>query len=257
VTSFHDRPGTVSSRRLTNPQSLALLSGLAAGLLGFALGEITYDAFPAQRVPHNIQGSVVLLPSAETQLLAMTKSSALAFGEFGAMLGLCLGWAGGLARRPARGAWSTALLGMLAGGLAGALLPTGVIPIFMALFRQFETRKLELALLMHGLVWGVLGAIAGLAFAKGRGERLTTGKLVLGGLAGAILATVAADLIGALFFPMDGTDEAISSSWTTRLIARLLVGLGVGAGIALALRSSRSVREGPVASKTEPASPLP
>jgi hypothetical protein len=185
-----------------------------------------------------------MLPSAETQLLAMAKSAALAYAELGAMLGLCFGLAGGLAR-PARGAWAWALLGMLGGGLAGALLPAGTVPALMALFLRFETRKLELALLMHGTVWGVLGAVAGLAFARGRGVRSGTGKVILGGLAGAVLGTVAADLIGALIFPMDGTDEPISTTWLTRLIARVLVGLGVGAGIALALRSSRPVPAGP------------
>ncbi len=256
--SHHDesRIGRSSSKEF-NPHELAVLAGLVAGLLGFGLGEMSYETFPPQRVPHNIQGSTVLLPSLETQLIATTKTSALVFGEFGAMLGLCLGLAGGLARRSAGAAGVAGLLGMAAGAIVGALVSFGVVPLFFAAFHQAETRKLELALLMHGLIAGVLGIVAGLAFAVGLGRRKTIGKVMVCGLIGAILAVVAADLIGALFFPMDGTDEPISSSWHTRLLARGLVAIAVGVAIALALPSSQADSEATGNSNPEPAPAAP
>jgi hypothetical protein len=58
-----------------------------------------------------------------------------------------------------------------------------------------------------------------------------------GGLIGALVGTLAYELIGALAFPLARTTDAISISKSTRLIACLAVSLGAILG-ALAARPS-------------------
>jgi hypothetical protein len=84
---------------------------------------------------------------------------------------------------------------------------------------------------MHGLIWGLAGAVAGLAFAIGLGQPRLGGRLVLAGFAGAALGAIASESIGAGFFPFAETDEPISETWPTRLMARLLVAVGAAVGI--------------------------
>ena len=88
---------------------------------------------------------------------------------------------------------------------------------------------------MHGLIWGLLGASAGLAFAVGLGEPRLCGKVLTAGFVGAVLGTVAFELIGGVAFPMAETGEPISETWATRLMARLLVTVGTALIVILLL----------------------
>jgi len=60
------------------------------------------------------------------------------------------------------------------------------------------------------LIWGLLGASAGLAFAVGLGERRRLGRALIAGLVGAVLGAVAFEFIGAVFFTLAETEEPIS-----------------------------------------------
>jgi len=71
----------------------------------------------------------------------------------------------------------------------------------------------------------------GLAFAIGLGERRLPGRALLAGLAGAVLGTIAFDVVRALAFPLAKTDALFSLTWPTRL----LVSLGTAAALALSL----------------------
>ena len=94
---------------------------------------------------------------------------------------------------------------------------------------------------MHGVIWGPLGAAAGLAVAIGLGEPRLIGRAMVAGLAGAVLGAVAFDVVGAFAFPLAKTDSPISRTWASRLLARLLVTIGTAATLALLLPAPRNV----------------
>jgi hypothetical protein len=126
---------------------------------------------------------------------------------------------------------------MVAGVVAGAGLAAAAIPVYSAAFYRFEMHKLELALLLHGFIWGILGALGGLAFAIGTGRPGLRGRAMLHGMIGALVGMLIADMIGAFVFPMDGTDEPISGTWYTRLIARVAVAVAVGIAVGMAVKA--------------------
>jgi hypothetical protein len=90
--------------------------------------------------------------------------------------------------------------------------------------------------LTHGLIWGLLGALAGMAFAIGLGDRRLLGRALTAGFLGAVLGTVVMELIGAAFFASAATVNPISETLPTRLMARLLVTIGTAAGLILLLK---------------------
>ena len=96
-------------------------------------------------------------------------------------------------------------------------------------------RDLILPLLVHAGIWSAVGALAGLAYAFGLGDRRPLVRIMLGGLAGAALGTLAYELIGAAAFPAAQTTQFVSATWPTRLFARLAVTVAAAAGVALAI----------------------
>jgi hypothetical protein len=76
----------------------------------------------------------------------------------------------------------------------------------------------------------------------GRGHPGQTLRLVIGGLAGVIVATIAYDAIGGAVTPMAATGDAISTTWPTRLLARLLVAIGAAVAIDLTIRATEGPR---------------
>ena len=142
--------------------------------------------------------------------------------------GDALGIAGGLARRVDRGgsegrAVGAASSSALAAGLCLAILPRGLQAQF-----DYSDYDLIIALFMHGLIWGLLGALAGAAFAVGLGDRRLLGRAFAAAFLGAVLGTIVMEFIGAAFFASAATVKPISSTWPTRLLARLLVTTGDG-----------------------------
>ena len=65
---------------------------------------------------------------------------------------------------------------------------------------------------------------------------------MIGGLAGVIVATIAYDAIGGAVTPMAATGDAISTTWPTRLLARLLVAIGAAVAIDLTIRATEGPR---------------
>jgi hypothetical protein len=233
-------------------RGLAAIAGLLAGLLAFAIGEATYEIIPTEKVPKNLMGTTVLVVERATSTEAARRNGALAFAALGLCLGTCLGLAGGLARRSASGA----IAGAMTGGLLGLALGAGVswasIPWFIMTRLDYTDYDIFISFIMHGLIWGLLGASAGLAFAVGLGRSRLCGKTLTAGFAGAVLGTVAYELIGAAAFPMAETDEPISETWATRLMARLLVTLGTALLVILLLPEP-----GPLADPTRTVDPAP
>ena len=98
---------------------------------------------------------------------------------------------------------------------------------------------------MHGTIWGLVGALAGLTFVVGFGERRLWVRALATGFAGALVGAVAFDLIGAVAFPGAMTDDPISRTWGTRLMARLLVTMATAAAVSLVLPARPGEPSGP------------
>jgi hypothetical protein len=216
-------------------QWIDVLAGLFAGLIAFGFGEAVYEIIPAANATHTMGGSRVMMPNRDTRILADARNGAVTFGVLGLCLGGCLGLAGGLVgRSPAR---------MAIGGLLGAVLGAGLgVGLSLALLGPalrmrdvYFDYDLLISVAMHGLIWGSLGAAAGLAFAAGMGDWRRAGRYVIGGLVGAILGTLIYEAIGAAIFSSANTGEVISTTMETRFMARLLVTAGTALMVALLL----------------------
>jgi hypothetical protein len=231
--------GAMAGARGGRAPWLLASAGLAAGLVAFGLGEATYGIVPAEKVRQVMGGTPVLMPNQKTRIVADAANGAVAFGVLGLCLGGCLGIAGGLARRSSIGAVSGGLLGAILAGALGLGVSWMLLPRFLSLRFAYFDYDLEISGAMHGLIWGLLGAVAGLAFAVGRGEFRLIGRALAAGLAGAVLGTIAYEVIGASFFTMDKTGEPVSESLTTRLMARLFVTVGTAVLVALVLSEPR------------------
>jgi hypothetical protein len=131
------------------------------------------------------------------------------------------------------------LLGAVLGLVLGASVSLALLPLFISMRFDYFNYDLIISMVMHGLIWGLLGAAAGLAFAVGLGEPSLRGRSLTAGLLGAMLGAIAFDLVGAVLLPMAETDQPISESWPTRLMARLLVTVGTAVVVVLILPESR------------------
>ncbi len=221
---------------------LLVLGGLLSGLLAFGLGEPLYKVIPPELVPRDLMGNKILIPSQETQGVAATKNAALAFGVLGLCLAGSLGVVGGLARRPASSSARGGLVGAVLGLVLGAGATIGVLPFAIRAQLDYPENELILSLASHALIWGLLGASAGLAFAVGLGERRLIGRAFMAGLAGAVLGAVTFELIGGTFFGLAETTHPISATWLTRLMARLLVTVGTATTVAMMRMDETSSR---------------
>jgi hypothetical protein len=234
---------------------LAIFGGLLSGLLAFGVGELLYKLIPPERVPRDLMGSKIMVPSLETVNVAATKNAALAFGALGLCLAGTLGIVGGLAQRQPSSSARGGLVGLVMGLAVGAGTSLAVIPLSLEAQLDYPDYDLILSLAMHALIWGLLGASAGLALAAGIGERRLIAEASIAGFVGAVLAAVVFELIGAACFGLAETGKPISATWPTRLLARLLV--TVGTTLALATRLA-SKPEGPeLGYRTESRPPSP
>ncbi len=232
---------------------LAIIGGLLAGLVAFTIGEGIHEIIPTEKVQRDLMGSKIWVPTRATSTEAARKNGALIFGVLGVCLGIGMGTAGGLARRSATGTFAGATLGAVLGLALGAGVSWASLSWFITTRLDNTDYDIIISLCMHGLIWGLLGASAGLAFAVGLGEPRLLGKELMAGLVGAVLGTVVFEVIGAVAFPMAETDEPISETWTTRLMARLLVTLGTALVVVLLLPEPRPR----AADAHRPAEPVP
>jgi hypothetical protein len=241
--------------RLGRARKLVAIGGLLAGLIAFGVGEAVYNVIPAQRVLQKIKMSNIELmrPTQETENVAAVKNAALTFGLLGVCLGGFLGIAGGLARRSTSAAATAGFLGAVLASALGVGVSLALLPYCLKAQLDHTDNDLIIALLMHSLIWGSVGAIAGLAFAIGLGERRLVLHAVTASLAGAVLGTIAYELIGAALFSSAETVNPISMTWPTRLMARLLVTVGTAVVLALILAKPRDAA--PV-SQAEASAPL-
>ena len=133
------------------------------------------------------------------------------------------------------------LIGAVLGLASGAGFSFAVLPLFLRTAPIYPEYDLILSMIMHGSIWGATGAVAGLAFGVGTGERRLLGRSLLAGFIGAVLGAVVFDLVGVFLFPTGTTGEPISATWVTRLMARLLVTIAT-AGVMILLLPSPVTR---------------
>jgi hypothetical protein len=199
-------------------------------------GEAALTAFKPELEEARGMGVVLQLPSLKGQTRADTQNAALAFGMVGAILGLGLGIAGGLASGPIR-IWRRAiagLVGLAVGSALGVGASMALVPVFyQARLANPLSLDLTIPILVHAGIWAAVGAGGGLAFWLGLGgDTRRLARATIGGLVGGALAAVAYDIIGALAFSLADTPKPLSLTWGTRLLARLLVTTMAAGGVA-------------------------
>jgi hypothetical protein len=232
-------------------RTLTVLAGVVAGMASFGIGEKIYRIIQPglvdQIAPRS--GNHVMLPTFDTRVVADTSNASLAFGTLGFCLGGLLGLVGGLARRSTVAAIRAGLLGAVLGTAVGACASRALLPVFLRALNDYQVDNMLIPVLMHGLIWGLIGASAGLAFAVGLGERRLVGHALMAGLVGALLGSIAFDLVGGVLYVNDGTVKPISESWQTRLMARVMVTIGTAVALVLfvpALRDDVAKHHKPV-----------
>jgi hypothetical protein len=237
-----DQLSDASSVRSLRPLIEIAAAGLVAGLIAFGLGELVYGRFAPELVGQSLGGNQVMRPTLETKAASDARNSATAFGLLGGVLGLFLGLAGGLEHRSIGSAAKAGCVGLVLGATVGAVLPLVLVVPYHGMLARRTADDLFLSLGLHATLWGPLGAVGGLAFGIGRGHPGQTLRLIIGGLAGVIVATIAYDAIGGAVTPMAATGDAISTTWPTRLLARLLVAIGAAVAIDLTIRATEGPR---------------
>ncbi len=157
----------------------------------------------------------------------------MTYGVLGALLGLTLGAAGGMARRSPGAAITAALIGLVLGAAAG----TGTTFLLLSLYHALHadpspdnaTQELYLALATHGGIWVAIGAAAGLGLGLGLGGG-RVGRTIIGGVLGAAIATAIYEFGAAMAFPLEKTLEPTAMAPGPRFLAHLTVALCVSAG---------------------------
>jgi hypothetical protein len=225
--------------RLKRARGWVALAGLVAGLVAFGVGEAVYGLIPTGKEEVNTMGRLLIVPTTRTTNLADTRNAAVAFGLLGASLGGILGLAGGLARRSSSAMLTAGTLGAILGLATGAGLSFAVLPLFFRTEPIYPEYDLTISMIMHGSIWGAMGAAAGLAFAVGLGEWRLLGRSLVAGFVGAVLGAVVFDLIGVVLLPVGDTGQPISSTWPTRLMARLMVTIATAVVVMLLLPAPR------------------
>jgi len=219
---------------------LALSAGLVAGIVSWLAGETRVLQVDPELVTVQGMGGPSQEASPTTVQAAERQTSALVFGVFGAAMGLALGLAGGFAGRSSRRAGIAAGFGLIAGGIVGAVAPFAVLPMFHRAGGPGPDDMIP-PMLMHSGVWVGVGAVAGLAFGIGLGGRRRIIAPLIGGAVGAVIGAIVFEFVGAIAFPLDSTARPISTTWESRLVARLLVAGFAALGIALAAADRRGV----------------
>jgi len=165
-------------------------------------------------------------PLATENLAQVAQMAPLAFGVLGLFLG----------GMPRAGWWAGSTIvvrgsrpedwGSILGFAAGAGVFFGV-PAVLSHLSDSGTpdNDLLISFTMHGAIWGPAGR-SGWTGLRGRfsGNGPLWGRALIAGFAGALIGAFAFDLgRGCFAFPLAKTDDPISRTWITRLMARLLV----------------------------------
>ncbi len=225
--------GEQAPRRVT---WIVLLAAVLAGVVAWLVGETDLVEVKPKQFLMNVMGAMTTSSTGESEMAAKVASAARVYGVLGAALGLSLGIAGYLSRRKPVKAWVPALLGAGLGALAGYATSYAGVPMFE---RSRLTHPVELmpSMLLHGSIWGAIGAACGLTFGVGAGVRpILLVRCLLGGLVGALVGTTLFETLGVVFFSSDQTGDPVSLSSGSRLLGRLLICVFSAAGVLVGIR---------------------
>ena len=231
-----DRETTQRTSETRRPWIAAILGAVIGGMTAWGVAESPIGRFtPKQsnlRVMGMATGSKAATPEAirEAERLNAVRS----IGVFGAMVGLGMGIASGAAFGDRRSILIAGIVGLMGGGMIGALTPLGAMPIF-ELIRTPGKQDLLPAILMHLTLWTPVGALGGLAFGLGRTS--AAGPLLKSTISGAMGAAIGAALFqvaGTIAFPTVAVEKVVSTTWVSRLVARLTVAAGIALLAAMA-----------------------
>jgi hypothetical protein len=237
---------TTTSRRL--PLWLVMVgAGLIAGALAATAGEFSYSALHKEPdYPANLSS----LSSSEravaravvrfkTKLTVQTNQAATAYGFLGVALGVVLGLAGGLTGGSQRHSWDGAIIGGISGGIAGAGLSMVAVPLFFEISNSMTSAPL--LLLTHAVIFAGVGAAAGAGLGRAWGDRKAIVRCALGGIVGAVVATIVVDVINVASSGVMRIFEPVPAE----SMPRVVVHLGIAVGMALgAARAGRKLRPG-------------
>jgi hypothetical protein len=216
--------------------AVALAAAFVAGAASWLAGEAILKSYEIDLTPRLRGGQ----NAANIRRFegGRVNSAAATFAVTGGFLGLALGLAGGIARRSASAGSGSAILGLLLGAAAPAVVAKVLLPIFFKRFNP-SSNELMLSLLTVGAIWLSVGAAGGLAFGVALGGRGRWKATLVGGIAGAAVAAIVYEIAGALAFPAGKTDLPLATSLPARAMAHILVAILTAAGAVLSLRGSQ------------------
>ncbi len=226
----------VSSKPVSaSPWSLlprALLAGLLSALCIWALLEKGFFRVEAAEEKVSMMGATVTGATSKTRLIAQRKEATLVHGAFGALI--CASMAFALSRStPMVTRVRKLLLGLCLGAIVGAGTEWLLSPLLLTNDDLVGAAEMVIPLLVHGAVFGSMGALAGLLAGRGLPRTSLVLQTALGGACGALVGTFVYEILGASVFPLAETSQPISASAFTRFLALLLAGSGTGVGVAL------------------------
>jgi hypothetical protein len=207
-------------------------AGLIAGLVAWGVDEPIVHAFrPPTHVQH-VMGQAIERANFEDRAAADAKNATLAYAVLGLVLGVGLGAAGGMAGRSS----GRAVKGATAGGVLGTVFAAGAALVLLPIYFRAEdksqgelARDLMIPLLVHAGSWAAAGLAAGIAYGIGRGGgKSRIANAALGGALGGALGAVLYEVVCASTLPHSGSTTPLAWSMTARLLARVLVAVGVG-----------------------------
>lgn len=206
-----------------------LAAGVAGAILAGGLGEVTSNWFSARGnfALGPMQGGGATLGSIRD---AAVRNASLTCSVQGAILGLAFGLAGAIGNpRRAQGAIGT-VVGLVGGMVLGLLVSHQAYRMFLRAVDP-NSDDLIMPILTHGLVWGLIGAVAGLAYGLASGSGVI--RAGAGGLIGGVAAAGLFQVLGAVLFPNDETTQPLADATLPRLVAHASLALIATAAIGL------------------------
>jgi hypothetical protein len=237
---------TTTSRR--SPLWLIMVgSGLIAGALAAVGGEFTY---PALHKEPDYPAGLSTLGSSEravaravirfkTRKSVQTNQATAAYGLLGVALGVVLGLAGGLTGGSRRASREGAVVGGVLGGIAGAGLSMVAVPLFFEISNSQTSAPL--LLVTHAVIFAGVAAAAGAGLGRAWGDRKVIVRCVFGGIVGALVATVAVDVINVASSGVMRIFEPVPAETMPRVVVHLGIALAAALGAA---RAGRKLRPG-------------
>jgi hypothetical protein len=217
----------------------ALAAAVAASLGAWAVSETGLVRVAPASETFVDMGHLIAHSTVKSREAAAVATAVRTCSVLGLALGSALGLAGGLSRRSAR----AAIVASACGLLIGAALGGGSAALGISVYRRVRydmTDNLVPSMLVHGWIWGWIGASSGLALALGLGGRSRIVPSLLGGALGAAIGAVASVFLAALLSPIAEDSFLIAATPPARLLASALAAVATATFATLASGGSGS-----------------